>query len=202
MAPRPYRMTKRQELMDSTRTRILGAALEALVGGKGFSIDAVAREAEVTRVTVYDRFGTREALLEATYDYLAETGGLTQLPTAFMQSDPVVALDGFVSIFCGFYSMHRLALRKLNALGVLGQGAEGQTDRNARRLQGLRVLLGRLAEAGYSNADSIQTARTAHALTSFAFIDELAGPDRTPEDVREIIVGLIHQTLGLSAPND
>jgi len=150
MSPRTYRMTRRQDLVDSTRTRILDAALLVLVSGKRFSVDAVAREAKVTRVTVYDRFGTREALVESTFDRLAETGGLTMLPRAFTQSDPLGALAEFVSIFCGFYSVHRAALRRLHALGALGQGVEGPIDRNIRRLRGLEVLLGRIADAGFS----------------------------------------------------
>jgi AcrR family transcriptional regulator len=198
MPPRPYRMIRRQELMDSTRTRILGSSLAVLVSGKRFSIDAVAREAEVTRVTVYDRFGTRENLIESTFDHLAETGGLDQLPQAFMQADPVVALDRFVAIFCGFYSVHRLALRGLNALSVLGKGSTGATDRNVRRLQGLEVLLGRVAGAGYQKANDASAVRTAHALTSFAFIDELSGMDREPIELSETIATLVHQATGIA----
>jgi AcrR family transcriptional regulator len=192
MSPRTYRMTRRQDLVDSTRSKILDAALAVLVSGKRFSIDAVAREAKVTRVTVYDRFGTREALVESTFDRLAETGGLTLLPRAFTQSDPLVALTEFVIIFCGFYSVHRAALRRLHALGVLGQGVEGPTDRNTRRLHGLEVLLGRVADAGFPRARDPAVVRVAHALTSFAFVDELAGFERDPVDVAPTVVTLIH----------
>jgi AcrR family transcriptional regulator len=197
MPSRPYRMIRRQELMDSTRSRILSAALEVLVGGKRFSIDAVAKEAGVTRVTVYDRFGTREALVEATFDHLAESGGLTQLPQAFMQADPVEALERFVVIFCGFYSIHRIALRRLHALGDLGRGIEGQTDRNARRLHGLQVLLGRIAASGFGSDDA-EVARVAHALTSFAFVDQLAGPDREPFDMAPLILKLVHEAAHIA----
>jgi AcrR family transcriptional regulator len=190
MSPRPYRMTRRQDLVDSTRGRILDAALAVLVSGKRFSIDAVAREAKVTRVTVYDRFGTREALVESTFDHLAETGGLTLLPRAFMHADPLEALTEFVIIFCGFYSVHRAALRRLHALGALGQGVEGPADRNTRRLHGLQVLLGRIADAGFPRAP--EAARVAHALTSFAFVDELTGFERDPVEVAPTVVALIH----------
>ncbi|HXC77060.1 MAG TPA: TetR/AcrR family transcriptional regulator [Candidatus Acidoferrum sp.] len=192
MSPRPYRMTRRQDLVDSTRGRILDAALAVLVSGKRFSIDAVAREAKVTRVTVYDRFGTREALVESTLDHLAETGGLTLLPRAFTQADPLDALTDFVIIFCGFYSVHRAALRRLHALGVLGQGVERHTDRNTRRLRGLQVLLGRIADAGFPGGREPEAARVAHALTSFAFVDELAGFERDPVEVAPTVVALIH----------
>jgi AcrR family transcriptional regulator len=192
MSPRPYRMTHRQDLVDSTRSRILDAALAVLVSGKPFSIDAVAREAKVTRVTVYDRFGTREALVESTFDHLAETGGLTSLPRAFMHADPLEALTEFVIIFCGFYAVHRAALRRLHALGALGQGVEGPTDRNTRRLRGLEILLGRIADAGFPRARDSDAARVAHALTSFAFVDALSGFERDPVEVAPIVVALIH----------
>jgi AcrR family transcriptional regulator len=197
MASRPYRMTRRQELMDSTRSRIVAAALEVLVSGNAFSIEAVAREAGVTRVTVYDRFGTREALVESTFDHLAESGGLTDLAGAFMQSDPLLALTHFVTIFCGFYSIHRVALRRLHALGALGRDVDGHTDRNMRRLQGLNVLLGRIAEAGVATAADPEVARVAHALTSFAFVDELAGSDREPSEIAPTLVRLIHRLAGI-----
>jgi AcrR family transcriptional regulator len=192
MSPRPYRMTRRQDLMDSTRIRILTSALAVLVSGERFSIDAVAREAKVTRVTVYDRFGTREALVESTFDHLAETGGLTSLPRAFTQPDPLDALNEFVMIFCGFYSIHRVALRRLQALGVLGRAAEEHSDRNIRRLRGLEVLLGRIADAGFPRACDPEVARVAYALTSFAFVDELTGLERDPVAVAPTVVVLIH----------
>jgi AcrR family transcriptional regulator len=192
MSPRPYRMTRRQDLMDSTRIRILTSALAVLVSGERFSIDAVAREAKVTRVTVYDRFGTREALVESTFDHLAETGGLTSLPRAFTQSNPLDALNEFVMIFCGFYSIHRVALRRLHALGVLGRAAEEHSDRNIRRLRGLEVLLGRIADAGFPRARDPEVARVAYALTSFAFVDELTGLERDPVAVAPTVVALIH----------
>jgi AcrR family transcriptional regulator len=192
MSPRPYRMTRRQDLMDSTRIRILTSALAVLVSGERFSIDAVAREAKVTRVTVYDRFGTREALVESTFDHLAETGGLTSLPRAFTQSNPLDALNEFVMIFCGFYSIHRVALRRLHALGVLGRAAKEHSDRNIRRLRGLEVLLGRIADAGFPRARDPEVARVAYALTSFAFVDELTGLERDPVAVAPTVVALIH----------
>jgi AcrR family transcriptional regulator len=197
MSPRSYQMTRRQDLVDSTRSRILDSALSILVSGKRFSIDAVAREAKVSRVTVYDRFGTRDALVESAFDRLAETGGLTVLPRAFTQADPLDALTDFVVIFCGFYSVHRAALRRLHALGVLGQGVEGPTDRNTRRLHGLEVLLGRIADAGFPRARAPEVARVAHALTSFAFVDELTGFERDPVDVAPTVVTLIHHAAHL-----
>jgi|SRR5580658_3727533 AcrR family transcriptional regulator len=188
---RPYRLQQRQAGVDATRSRIIAAALAVLDGGDSFSIEAVAREAHVARLTVYDRFGTREGLLEAVFDVLAESGGLIRLPEAFTQEDPIAGLEQFIAIFCGFYSAHRIVLRRLHALEVLGRGVSAETDRNQRRLQGLRVLLGRLASASHLDSGTDDVVHAVHALTSFAFIDEFAGPGGDPADVAPQIVALI-----------
>jgi AcrR family transcriptional regulator len=152
MNRRPYELKQRRADMDATRARIIVAAQRVLISSDAFTLEGVAREAGVARVTVYDRFGGREALVEAIFDDLAESGGLTQLPEAFGLTDPVAALERFVEIFCGFYSTHRLLLRRLHAMVVLGRDDIGTSERDARRLQGLSVLLGRVAEAGHQGA--------------------------------------------------
>jgi AcrR family transcriptional regulator len=184
-------MQQRLAGMDATRAKIIASARRALTSGDTFALDAIARDAGVVRLTIYDRFGTREALLEAVFDDLGETGGLTRLPEAFGDPDPVVALERFVTLFCGFYSTHRVTLRRLNALTVLGQGPSGHNDRNVRRLRGLGVLFQRMADAGHAGASAPEVVHTAHVLTGFAFVDELAGPDQDPIDAAPQIVALV-----------
>ena len=197
MSPRPYRLQQRRAGIDATRARIVEAARQTLAGGDPFTLDAVARSAGVARLTIYDRFGSREALVEAVFDDLAEAGGLTRLPEAFGDPDPVAALNRFVEIFCGFYSTHRVLLRRLNALAVLGRGAAGHHDRNPRRLQGLEVLLARLAEAGRGPAATPGVLRTAYVLTGFAFIDELAGADGDPRDIAPDVAELVRRIASI-----
>ncbi len=45
----------------------------------GFTVDAVAREAGVARMTVYYQFGSKAGLLEAIFDSLAVRGGAEEL---------------------------------------------------------------------------------------------------------------------------
>jgi len=191
MSPRPYRMQQRLAGVDATRARIVASARQVLLSGDPFSLDAVARDASVARLTIYDRFGSRDALLEAVFDDLAESGGLKRLPEAFADPDPVAALERFVVIFCSFYSTHRLVLRRLNALAVLRPGTTEQTDRNPRRLLGLRVLLDRVANAGHPRAGAPDVVHLVHVLTGFAFIDELSGPDGDPAGVAPEVVALV-----------
>ena len=81
--PRRYRSELRDAAVDVTRTRIMQASRRLLTGGKdlpAFSLDAVAREAGVTRLTVYNQFESKRGLLEAVFDDIAERGGLFDDP--------------------------------------------------------------------------------------------------------------------------
>jgi AcrR family transcriptional regulator len=191
-------MQRRLAAVDATRSRILSSARKVLVSGDAFTLDAVARDAGVARLTIYDRIGSRTALLEAVFDDLAESGGLMRLPDAFAETDPIAALERFVVIFCGFYSTHRLLLRRLNALAVLRPGDGAPSDRNPRRLEGLRVLLGRVAEAGNPGADAPDAVHLVHVLTGFAFIDELGGPDGDPASIAPQVVALVRTVAHLN----
>jgi AcrR family transcriptional regulator len=197
MSPRPYQLGQRLAGIDATRLKILAAARTVLVGGDSFTIEAVARAAGVARITIYDRFGGREALIEAIFDDLAESGGLTRLPEAFADSDPAIALERFVAIFCDFYSTHRLLLRRLHAIVVLGRSALGGGERDARRLQGITVLLTRIAGAGHAGADTPEVVHAIHVLTGFAFIDEFAGEGREPSDVATLVAALVKRVANL-----
>src|SRR5260370_38951822 len=92
MSPRPYRLGQRKVLTEQARARILTAARELLMasdGFSGFSIDAVARQADVARMTVYHQFGSKIGLLEALSDSLAAHGGMEQLASAFRPQEPL-----------------------------------------------------------------------------------------------------------------
>ena len=64
---RPYRMTKRAELEEQTRTRITesAVALHERLGPARTSISAIAEHAGVRRSTVYRHFPDEETLFAA-----------------------------------------------------------------------------------------------------------------------------------------
>jgi AcrR family transcriptional regulator len=73
---RSYRLGRRQASVDRTYRSILDAARELVAErGPAPSVGAVARRAGVSRLTVYARFGSRAALLEALTPALAAHGG-------------------------------------------------------------------------------------------------------------------------------
>src|SRR2546430_14142302 len=99
MSPRPYRLGQRQVAADKTRSRILKAAREQLEKEASFSLDAVARRADVARMTAYYQFGSRRGLLEALFDDLAARGGVPPFPSAFQGPDPAGAPGPLGQIF-------------------------------------------------------------------------------------------------------
>src|SRR5438552_14668860 len=98
MSPRPYRLGQRQVATNETRARVLVAARDQLAKETSFSIDAVARRADVARMTVYYQFGSKRGLLEALFDLLAARCWLHELPSAFQQSNPKLALERLIEI--------------------------------------------------------------------------------------------------------
>src|SRR5215831_5930300 len=106
MSPRRYRSAVREAAANATHARIIAAArtlLGAPKGITGFSLDAVARKARITRLTVYNQFGSRRALLEAVFDDMAARGGLHRIPGAMASADAHAALRQIVAIFCDFW---------------------------------------------------------------------------------------------------
>ena len=64
---RPYRMSRRAELVDQTRERITAATarLHTTIGPANTSVASIAEEAGVTRLTVYRHFADLDVLFEA-----------------------------------------------------------------------------------------------------------------------------------------
>jgi AcrR family transcriptional regulator len=197
MTSRPYELKRRAAAMGERRGRIVAAAREELVSGRRFTLEAVAERARVSRVTVYAQFGDREALREAVYDDLAASGGLQRIPDAFTIENPLRGVEVLTTIFCHFYSVHREVLRRLGALSVLSDDDRStHGGRNARRHQIIGVLLGR------AGIDDRRLNDTVQALTSLAFVDELAGPGRTPDDVAGEVAALVTLAVGVTRPQE
>jgi len=196
MSPRPYRLGQRQATTEQTRTRILGAARELLMssaGFGGFSIDAVARQADVARMTVYHQFGSKTGLLEALCDSLAANAGMQEIAAAFCQEQASEALQQYLHIFGRFWSIDRLVMRRLRALAALDPDFEQVIRaRDERRRHGVRVIAQRLIEQqSHSPAISLdEIVEILFTLSSFETFDMLAGPTRSPQDVAPLVVQL------------
>ena len=202
--PRPYRMGQRQVAADQTRARILAAARELIMASDGFarfSIDAVARHADVARMTIYYQFGSRIGLLEALCDTLGAQGGMHQLATAFQQPTAIGALDTCLAVFSHFWDSDRLVTRRLRGLAALDPDFEQVVRaRDERRRRALGMIVGRFVEDAHGPATRSleEQVNVLVAVTSFEFFDMLAGPIRTCQEVAPIVRDLALAALGLS----
>jgi len=203
MSPRPYRLGQRQATTEQTRARIINAARELLAessGFSGFSIDAVARQADVARMTVYHQFGSKIGLLEALSDSLAAHGGMEHLADAFRRPEPLDALDEYITVFGRFWSADRLVMRRLRALAALDPDFEHVIrTRDEWRRQGLRVIVQRFAEKhGRPAPEALDEAiNVLFTLIGFECFDTLAGPTRSIEEVAPMMQRLARAALGL-----
>lgn len=146
-------------------------------GLAAFGLEAVATKAGVSRVTVYNQFGSRVGLLEAVYDDIARRARIAErLGAAFRSADPQATLDGAVAAFIEFWKSERTVIRRLRSMAVLDVAFKGATDRDERRVTAMRTVLLRLAAArGRHLQDPSECARVLAMLTSFETYETLAG---------------------------
>ncbi len=169
MSPRRYELGKRQAVIDESRRRVLDAARELLAeptGYQAFTVDAVARRADVARATVYYQFHSKTGLLEALCDDLAGAGQMSDLPGAFAEADPRAAVHQLIAVFARFWAADRVAMRRLRALAALDPDVHAVlAARDDRRRQGLEVLIGRLTAVPPAGGPPAAGRRTPVPLT-------------------------------------
>jgi AcrR family transcriptional regulator len=192
MSPRAYNSPRRDAAASATRERIVAAAaaiLGAADGIRKFSLDAVAKKAGVTRLTVYNQFGSRRALMEAVFDERAARGGLYRIVEAMQDPDPQAALRRIIGIFCDFWNSDPGTMRLLHAAGASdAEFAESVHERNERRRSVLSAVVRRLVEGRALPPKALGNLVDAlFALTSFAFFWQLTAGKRTAEAARKMI---------------
>jgi AcrR family transcriptional regulator len=197
MSPRPYSMEKREAVANETRLRILEAARQVLAqeSEAALSMDAIARRADVSRLTIYYQFESRSGLLEALYDYLAIRGGMQRMPEVFREPQPSVALDKLVSIFVGFWSSDPVVIRRLRAMAALDPEIDqGIRSRDARRMHIAGEILKRIAQKKGTNTGKELQARAdvISVLTGFSTYDALASAGHSEKEITTIIGRLVH----------
>src|SRR6266851_2982325 len=185
MSTRAYVSSVRTAAAAAKRDRVIEAAARSLREDASiatFSLDAVAKAAGVTRLTVYHQFGSRRGLLEAVFDEIARQAGLDQIPEAMAMPVPRAALDRLVEIFCAFWNRDPAVGRLHEAMATDPEFAQALIGRNERRRETVNVLVRRIAgktappRARHGAVDMI------FALTSFAMFAMLRR-DRSVDDV-------------------
>ena len=192
---KPYRSDLRDAAADVTRARIVKAARRLLTGGKdlpAFSLDAVAREAGVTRLTVYNQFESKRGLVEAVFDDIAERGGLFELRSVLADADAMSSLRGIVAVFCRFWASHDRALAKLAGMTKLDRDIAASLKQRTERRRGvLTVSVKRLP--GVREADDLVD--ILFALTTFETFEALSVRQRSAAAVEALIWRLVEDSV-------
>ena len=191
MSPRPYQLGKRQDQIDESRQGVIDAARALLAEAtsySSFTVDAVAKRADVARATVYYQFESKSGLLEALCDALAEAGHMSDLASAFMNPDPDEAMSLFIACFGRFWDVDRLVMRRLRSLAALEREVGVVISaRDERRRSGLSVLVARLNDQHFLSCEPDEAVRMLFSLTSFETFDALAGPDQPLTEVAQSV---------------
>jgi len=186
---KPYVSALRTAAANAKRERVVAAATQCLRedgGLAGFSLDSVAKAAGVTRLTVYNQFGSRRGLLEAVFDDIAARGRLATIPEALSLADPRQGLDAIIDRFCAFWSSDQAIGRLHDAMATDAEFAVALTERNERRRKLLQALIKKLLPADVPARRRRDAVDFVHAMTSYAMF-RLLGSDRSVEAVAELV---------------
>jgi len=200
MTPRPYTPIQRQKAVDAGRERILAAARELLEvdDAERFSLEAVARRAGVSRMTVYNQFESKAKLLEALFDSLAKHGPMAEMANVFAEEDPVDAFDAFISLFGRFWTFSRRAHGRLRAAALDDPELDATLqERQGRRRTALTEILRRLSPHVTPVIPKTELVNVLYVMLSFDTFDAIAGPSRTPNDVVPIVRRMAYAVLGI-----
>jgi AcrR family transcriptional regulator len=207
MSPRTYKIEKRRAAAEQTRSGVLEATRELIMGSSvPPSIDAVAARAGVARMTVYYQFGSKAGLLEALFDELGGRYFRSELPRVMSQGEPLQALADLIELFLTFWSAERLVTRRIRGMAALdSEFEESLRGRDERRRLLIRAVLARIMQKYGKPSDEAleQTVDALYALTSFAMFDTMAGDDGKAEDIAPLVQRLARLALGIGeTPSD
>lgn len=164
---RAYKQKARAEAAAETRRRIIDAVIDRLreAPAKRISVDAVARDAGVSRSTVYLIFGSRAGLFDAVAGEVYDRAGYPRLLEAVRVPDPKQTLRGGIRAGVEIFAAYRDVFRALHSMEELEPeavgGAIGRIEEN--RAEGMAWLARRLKRNG-DLKDGIKTAEAAHVL--------------------------------------
>jgi AcrR family transcriptional regulator len=201
---RSYVSVARAEAAIEKKERVIQAAAEFLREADSitaFSLDAVAKAADVTRLTVYNQFGSRRGLLEAVFDDIARRGRLARLNDAMSAADPWLGLDLLIRIFCDFWGSDPAVARLHDAMSIDQEFAQAILERNERRRQSIEELVTRIVGKKAPTSARRDVSDFIFALTSCAMFRMLA-ETRPLAAVCAIIAEAAKAAIGRIVPAD
>ena len=181
-----YKSPRRDASATRTRERIVKAADAILSTADGigeFSLEAVARKAGVTRLTVYNHFGSRRALFaEAAFDARAAHRPLYHIAEIMAVPDARTALLSLIELFCGFWNSNPGAISFLRSHSSYSAPiTESMRARLERRRRALSVLVHRIGELKpHANDDLVDVLFALTSLNFFPSLRRLVGAQMRP----------------------
>jgi AcrR family transcriptional regulator len=185
----------------ATRRAIIeaGRALLATREWRNFTLEAVATNAGVTRVTVYNQVQSKYGLLDAVLTELTERAGMDQLLTNTRDLDATAARLAIVEQTCRFWHAERDVLRPLFGLAAIDQEvAATLAEREQWRRDQLEQLLDRLVEEApnVNRFDRPALLAGVVAVTSFPTYDALGELADDPVAAAKVIDHLVVSLTG------
>jgi AcrR family transcriptional regulator len=171
-----------------TRRGIVAAGRRHLIdrGYHRLSLEEVAADAGVTRMTIYRRFGSKLGLLEAIADDVAERSEVVaRVEAAAAAADPSAAFRALISELCRFWATDPDLFRRLVNLSAVDPQAQHLIDeREQWRYDQVSGFVHRMATADRVRPpfDADSSAIVIGAMTSFPTCDEMASRLQVPLD--------------------
>jgi AcrR family transcriptional regulator len=191
VSPRPYRLGRRKDAVDRTRSTILAAARDLVTElGPDSSIGRVAERADVSRITVYNQFGSKARLLEA----LTESRSTPATPVAEHDPNGRARLRSRIDQACATWAADPDLYRRLQ-----GQGSWAGEDSELDRTLAERLAAGDQLRPGCSIKEAEDVIGI---LTSFQAFDRLhKGGRRSVSAVAEVLMRMAVGVLAQGHPN-
>ena len=200
--PRPYAQRLRAESAAQTRLRILDSVYDRLrqSPAERLAVDRVARDAGVSRSTVYLIFGDRSGLFDAVGADLLDRGGFADVLAAVDNPDARAAMRAFMRATVDMYAASRDVLRSLYSMAQLDPEAVGGAIARLEkgRLEGMQRVAAGLAAAGELRDDVTVDEATdvLWLLSSFDSFDLLHhGRGRTAGSVAATLTRAVEQSI-------
>ncbi len=191
MSPRAYRLGRRQEAVGLTRSTILAAARDLVTElGHDFSVGKVAQRARVSRITLYNQFGSKAGLLEA---LTADARASHATPPVGHDPDGRTQLRSRIGHACATWAADPSLYRRLQEHAAWA-GEDSEHDRSLTE----RLAAGDQLRPGCSIKEAEDVIGI---VTSFQAFDRLhKGGRRSPSAVAEILTRMASGVLSLGHP--
>lgn len=178
-----------------SRARVLDAARTVLSdpAGDAWGMETIAAAAGVTRMTVYNQFGSRTAVIEAVVDQVVARDRMDRLVDGTSELEPLDAVRAALVTTCRFWHAERPLLRRLFATAYTEPAvADLLARREGWRREQLGSLLGRV-DAALREDDALLD--VVLAMTSFPAYDRLAATAAAPDAAADVLHRLLAPAL-------